>query len=349
MENFVNVVGFQLEKVHTGIIKWCLESSVGEPLTDLKYKLMSNLYSHIGVEVPFSQNAVIEVKCIPEYSFGRRLKVDLLIEISTQESKYYFACEMKVDSEPYKTQLDQTVLAIQNEFGNFENNQFLLILIGASSVMREVGDQHEDFVVVVGNDLLNIFDCYKDESYISSCWLDTIEEELERKNNALSNFLELHPDMIWSKDGHKSLGYRPFFSIYYYLYSQLREHFTLSSEWSIYSGSNNPVMNWNNGWKTVNNFKFYWEFNYVEYCFKVQINTKVVTRDKLNNLRDAVCPILEQAGYEGWRSQRRYGEYNSLFKWNFDLQNQSFSEISRLVENDIHSVYSAIIDTATTV
>ena len=314
MDNFVNIVGYQLEKVHTGVIKWCLEVKNSETVSDSKYAVLSNIYNTIGTKIPFSQEEIDEINGFPEYSFGRKARIDLVVEIKAGNDKYYLACEMKVDSDPKVVQLDNTVKLANKKLGS-TNIKYLLVLLGCSAVSRRIGDEHKDFHSVDYFDLIKIFTPQKAGSSIVESWLKSLEEEIDRNKNASSNYLALYPKKIWSKKEFISLGYRPYFSLYYYYYSHVRKNFSCESDWNIYSGSNNPVMNWKKGWKNVGPFKFYWEFNYLEYCFKVKIDKKVISKSQLNKLRDIVVPILDASPVKGKAAQKRYGEWNSIYKW----------------------------------
>lgn len=346
MSNFVNVVGFQLEKVHTGVIKWCLESEYNISFSDSKYNTLSALYNHLGKDIPFEQGDVIEVKCTPEYSFGRKVRIDLFIKITTDVSKYYIVCEMKVDTDPYVKQLNQIVEVVEQKFNVKNNTEYLLILIGASTVQRSIGDSHAIFKVITLEDLIDIFSCSRSESYIVSDWLNSLFSECGRRNNIINNFIRLYSLGIGKKDQHIKMGYRPFFSTYYYLYSEMRKHSIVPDSWKIYSGGNNPVMNYKDGWRNVGDFRFYWEFNYLEFCFKVSINKDKVSSSKLNELRDVMYPILESIPCNGRRTQKRYGNWNSIFKWEFDLSKTSSANIFKEIELSILPAYDDLCSVA---
>lgn len=346
MSNFVKVVGYQLEKVHTGVIKWCLDSGDNIPFSNPKFNALLKLYHCLGKDIPFKKCDVTKVKCRPEYSFGRKIRIDLFIEITTKLDNYYLACEMKVDSDPYANQLNQTVSMVERKFNSRDNTEYLLILLGASIVQRNIGDQHDAFHVISASDLIEIFSEIRNDSYIVSDWIDALSEELIREKNIIQNFRKLSSLGLWCKDHHINMGYRPFFSTFYYLYSEMRNHSSTPDSWHIYSGSNNPVMNWKNGWRTVGDFRFYWEFNYLEFCFKVNIAKESVTRHRLNHLRDTLYPLLESTSYQGRRSQKRYGEWNSIFKWDFDLSRQDSTYVFNKIEQEILPIYEQICSVA---
>ncbi|MEH6534479.1 MAG: PD-(D/E)XK nuclease family protein [Photobacterium frigidiphilum] len=344
MSNYVNVVGYQLEKVHTGVIKWCLESQ--GKLTNIQAEIFDNLYSRIGKVTPFDKDEVQKVNCTPEYSFGRKVRIDLLIEIVTTSSSHYISCEMKVDSDPYQEQLDQIVNRVTQEFPDAESSEYILVLLGSSVVMRNIGDNHKLFNVISNRDLIDVFSNAQNESYIISEWIDALVEEVKREECILTNFNHISGKGLWEKSEHIALGYRPYFSTYYYLYSEMRKSSSMQDSWCIYSGGNNPVMNLSSHWKAINNFEFYWEFNYLEFCFKVHIDKNKMSHDALNALRDLLYPVLEKISYKGFPSQKRYGDWNTIFKWKFDVSEQSHQEIFDIIENKILPIYEEITNVA---
>jgi len=347
LSNYVNIIGFQLEKVHTGVIKWCLESEV-KP-NKIKAKIINDLYSYIGKEIPFDIGDVQKVNCYPEYSFGRKVRIDLLIEIITSSTTHTISCEMKVDSDPYTEQLDRIVTRVEDHFINSGSNEYLLVLLGSSVVMKDVGNKHGKFNVISNRDLIGIFSHAKSESYIVSEWVDSLVAEVEREELILEKFKCLSSEDVWDKSKHISLGYRPYFSTYYYLYQDMKKYSSMESSWNIYSGGNNPVMNLSNHWRTVGDFEFYWEFNYLEFCFKVRINKNKVSHERLNELRHLLYPILERVNYNGFCSQKRYGDWNTIYKWRFDIEEQSVEKIFNIIENEILSIYDDLTLAATDV
>ncbi|MFN1516976.1 PD-(D/E)XK nuclease family protein [Vibrio owensii] len=345
MDNYINIVGFQFEKVHTGVIKWCLDSKASP--SNEQIKIIQSLYEHLKKPIPFAIDSITKIHCTPEYSFGRSVRIDLLIEIYVENSVYRLACEMKVDSDPYEKQLDSIVEQVDGESVDSSKNDYLLILIGSAAVMRNVGDQHAKFTVLTNTDLIRIFSEYNNESYILQDWLSALREEQQRGERVLERFeLLCASNKVWDKLAHIELGYRPFFSTYYYLYNIIRTHSAMAGDWNIYSGGNNPVMNLSTNWKKICDFEFYWEFNYLEFCLKVRIDPDVTSRERLNTLRTELYPVLESIEVDGFRSQMRYGKWNSIYKWDFSNSIQTPDLIIQRVENDILSSYENLLTVA---
>ena len=129
--NFVDIVGYQLEKVHTGMIKWLLEKKDNE-----RFEIIKRIYSNVGRNLDFTAGDICQIKCIPEYSFGRRRKVDLVVEIYLNDNSCrYLVMEMKVDSIPEENQLVGTCNDfIDNCKHTYSNTIFLLLLFGTAQV-----------------------------------------------------------------------------------------------------------------------------------------------------------------------------------------------------------------------
>ena len=342
VENFVQVVGYQLEKIHTAVINWCLELDPNEEISDSKYQTICNIYKKIEKTAPFNKEEIKHIKGIPEFSFGRKARIDLVIEITTNNEKHFLVCEMKVDSDPYVEQLDNTVHLSKKNLSS-SNIDYLLILLGCSSVSREIGDNHSHFHSIDCNDLLEIFKPQENDSFIVLQWFESMRSEITKSKNVVEDYKKLYPLKVKNKEAHKKLGYRPLFTLYYYLYSHIRNHFSCKSDWKVYSGGNNPVMNWEKGWKSVGPFKFYWEFNYLEYCFKVKIDDKEISKTQLNKLRGLLVPVLNKLEIPGKEAQKRYGKWNSIYKWKFSPATQSLAEICQIIETQINPVYPEII------
>ena len=154
---------------------------------------------------------------------------------------------------------------------------------------------------------------------------------------------------IWDEVYWREKGYRTWFPLFYYIYHELKRHSKRYYEWDIYSGQNNPVMNWRNGWLNKSilgcDVKFYWEFNYEEFVLKVLLdeNNKLSQND-LNWLRDEISTLCDhETQQSGRRTQNRYGTFNSLYKWKFDFKNQDFAHIMKEVDDILDKVHSKIV------
>ncbi|MGR5913206.1 PD-(D/E)XK nuclease family protein [Bacillus cereus] len=97
--NFVDIVGYQFEKVHTGAIKWLLDSSNELIDHNEKSNVLRNLYKMCGILPPFKSSDIDFIECKPEFSIGSGKRVDLVIEITLNNGDLkYIVIEMKVDT-----------------------------------------------------------------------------------------------------------------------------------------------------------------------------------------------------------------------------------------------------------
>lgn len=347
--NFVNVVGYQFERVHTGVIKWILDSRNQSVSLSDKYSVIKRLFDFCNKPINFNSNQIQSINCIPEYSFGRKRKIDLVIEIylTSGETKY-IVIEMKVDSIPYEEQLNGTFSDFTDSVtANDQNICFMLFLFGSSQVC-EIPSNHVFSVCRVDN-IIKLFSKLNIPEKIYLDWLESLNEELSRFNN-LMNVLPLTYN-IWDYEFWKDYGYRPPFSLFYYFYHYLKEQSSKPLDWNIYSGSNNPVMNWSPGWQELN-YKgkpvlFYWEFNYQDFVLKVNIDEQhKLSKSELTALRKDVESICKSIGVkEGYRTQNRYGVFNSLYKWNYDFLQEDFADIMNTTEELLTKIIAKLKST----
>ena len=72
MANFADIVGYRLEKIHTGMIAWLLGQESPLP-QDEKTAILGRLAPEL-----LRGGGAANVTAIPEYSFGRQLRIDLM-------------------------------------------------------------------------------------------------------------------------------------------------------------------------------------------------------------------------------------------------------------------------------
>lgn len=341
--NYVSIVGYQFERIHTGVICWILDTKNKLVSFDVKVEALRRIYRMCGKQLPFSQDELVSIVCKPEYSFGRKRKIDLVIEIElAHQTTKYLVIEMKVDSIPYSGQLEGSVNDFfQKKRCDPDDALFLLFLFGTSQVCEE--PSLHSFTAFRLPEILEVFSGLSIQHYIYDHWIDALQEELNCLLN-ISQALEQAPD-IWDEAYWKELGYRPMFPLFYYIYHDLKNASTRHKEWTIYSGGNNPVMNWKNGSldKVLFGYpvKFYWEFNYQEFVLKVQLSSeKQLPKNDLIWLRDEIASTCSSdIEHPGKRTRNSYGTFNSLYKWAFDFQDQDFKEIMTDVDGIIDTIH----------
>jgi hypothetical protein len=310
----VEVIGYQYEFVHTGMIKWLLDSRNAHVNEETRFNVLKTL----NEKVNFEKEDISGIKCIPEYSFGRQKKLDLVVEIELKANtgKRYLVIEMKVDSNPTKEQLKGTYEKFYKKLDESSQAYYLLFLLGSSHVCKFPEDTH-GFNVITLDKAIDIFGSLNIDERLFREWIDSLKREKERKLNIV-NYLKSAPD-LWDPAYWKEHGYRTLFSYFYYLYNELKQNFVEPKEWDIYSGNNNPVMNWEKGWlaKTYLNkeYRLYWEFNYETLYLKVEINEQNVSRDYLLTIKEKVREICRNNATPRWeKTSNRSGTCSSICK-----------------------------------
>lgn len=346
--NFVSIVGYQFERVHTSVISWILDTNNKLVSLDHKYEALRRLYRMCKHPITFRKEEIQSITCTPEYSFGRKRKIDLVIKVQLQDqSTKYLVIEMKVDSIPYSKQLEGT----RDDFIKDKNcsssgeDIFLLFLFGSAQVCIEP-DLHSFFVFRLP-EILEVFSGLHIDHHVYDDWIEAMREEDVRRDCVMIN-LDKAP-RIMDEGYWMEQGYRLWFSLFYYLYYELKQHSQRFDEWGIYSGSNNPVMNWRNGWLKKNiqgyNIEFYWEFNYEEFILKVLLDDKnKLPKSDLIRLRGEIASLCDQETQKsGRRTQNRYGTFVSLYKWKFDFKKKDFAQIMKEVDEILDKVHPKII------
>ena len=145
--NFVSIVGYQFERVHTGVISWLLDTKNTVVSMDKKYEMICRIYRMCKQPIDFQIHEIEAITCFPEYSFGRRRKIDLVVKINLfDRNPKYLVIEMKVDSIPTSEQLQGTQFDfIQQNICDPNDVLFLLFLFGSSQVCAQP-DLH-DFIM----------------------------------------------------------------------------------------------------------------------------------------------------------------------------------------------------------
>ncbi len=246
---------------------------------------------------------------------------------------------MKVDTIAKKDQL----LATYNGFSEKENTIYLLFLFGSSQICQI--PKYEPFNTFRLNEILLAFNNIDCNHYIYTDWLQSLQAELKRSQTIKDELANL--TYITDKDYWRDKGYRTHFTAFYYLYNQLKSNSKKEVDWNIYSGNNNPIMNWEPGWlsKTISNkiIKFYWEFNYEDLILKVQLPKEgYLSSQELQQLKENIISIASKIPqFQGnkVRMQSKPKTYNSLYKWKFNFLKENFGSImesSEFIINNIH-------------
>ncbi|MBY0055181.1 hypothetical protein H7K32_26940 [Brevibacillus agri] len=351
--NYVSIIGYQLEKVHTGAIKWLLNTANPDVLMNKRFEIIRRTYRMIfqSANLDFTEDQIMAITCFPEFSIGRKRKIDLVIKIElVNRQPKYFVIEMKVDSIPYEAQLKGTKDEFLQAVGCDSNDvKFFLYLLGTSQVCQ-VPDNLHSFNVFALPEILEIYRGLHIDHYIYNDWISELENEQAKLYDVVDDFhqaISIKDHSYWYEKGYRGWQH------YYYLYHHMKPCSMYKNHWSIYSGGNNPVMNyWGNnqdGWipKKILGYdvKFYWEFNYEEFVLKVLLNeNNKLPQGDLNWLRDEIATLCDfETNKSGRKTQNRYGTYNSIYKWKFDFKNQDFTHIMKQVDEILDKVHPKIV------
>ncbi|NGQ93615.1 hypothetical protein G3578_00285 [Brevibacillus sp. SYP-B805] len=341
--NFVNIVGYQFERVHTGVISWLLDTQNSIVPMDAKYEILRRIHNICKKQIDFQIHEIEAITCIPEYAFGRRRKIDIVVKIDlTNRNTKFLVIEMKVDAIPTSEQLHGTQADFMQSNNAAPNDVlFLLFLFGSAHVCVQPALQH--FTLFRLPEILEVFAGLHLDEHIYEEWIESMKEE-DLRRACIQSHLKDAPH-LWDEGYWKDKGYRTWLPLFYYIYHDLKRHSKRYAEWDIYSGQNNPVMNWRNGWlaKTIlgYNVTFYWEFNFEAFVLKVMLDEKKkLPKRELDWLRKEIADLCDfETNKGGRRTQDRYGTFNSLYKWSFDFKNQDFARIMSDVDQILANIH----------
>lgn len=322
LDNFVDIVGYQLEKVHTGVIAWLLDSdrsplSLAEQV-QLSEKLAPSLFQQkIDVQ---------EITAIQEFSFGRHLRIDLVLELYLRGGdKSYILIECKTDSDVRIEQLKQSEAAFKQRDPNAP--YFVIVLATGAGQFTVTGQLQEirnlGYQAITLSEAINLFTglSIAGRNKIYDDWLAALKAESDRAfqvDEALAKVKD-----PWDSELSRS-GYRTGFPLYYMFYDKIRAQIELGPfrMWDIYSGSNNPVMNWRNGWVDLgpqqNPIELYWELNWGSFCLKAKIGEEnAQVWDDV--IRPRLVHLCSSCATKGRMVRNRKGTYLTAYKWDFDF------------------------------
>lgn len=351
LDNFVDIIGFQLEKVHTGIIAWLLDD-YRSPLPmleriDLVKKLAPPLFAD-------PTKLARAINAIPEFSFGRSLRIDLVVEIQfDDDSKACILLEFKTDSVVRIEQLIDSEKAFKAHSPGTPCTVIIAALGAGQCTLASQADNlsQNGFIAIDLEKTIQIFShvSIAGHNKIFDDWFKALQSEANRHSQVASDLWQL-PNP-WDSSLTR-LGYRLGFPIFYMFYSQIHDELKNGQykNWSIYSGSNNPVMNWKGGWLKgkrigLQNLELYWEFNWDSFCLKAEIDAG--SPQAWNSVRPQVIQICSTCSVTvGRPTVNRKGSYVTAYKWQFDFCKQSPRMISDTVSTiltQLHNKLAALI------
>ncbi|RLD09603.1 hypothetical protein DRI50_11985 [candidate division KSB1 bacterium] len=331
--NLIEIIGYQIEKVHSGILAWLINSKNTQIPIEKKVDLINKISSKKIDSYPDT------IKTYLEWAKGRSIKVDLVIECKYENVTKVLGLEFKVDSIPNKEQLEITERILKKEYRDADI-EVILVLMGVSAKATRDCDVGK-YKIIRLNDFLS----YLDDVHIQNIeiWKEAIEAELQRHKKILAEIQK--SDSIWSlKEELIDKGYRWPFPVFYLLYAILRDDFLKSNDWAIYSGSNNPVMNAKDSWKEIDGVDIYVEFCWESLFIKCGNWDLKKDKDWIKRLRENVYQEMrERMGSEVERCQNRYGKSNSLCKISFNFAKTPFEKIAEKTKRFL-SEYLTIVE-----
>ena len=318
-ENFVDIIGYQLEKIHTGIIAWLLDSERSPlPLVE-QTETIAKLAPDFLPEME-----VTEVKSIREYSFGRRLRIDLVLELNLEDqTKTYLLIECKTDSDVSVDQLTRSAEEFSKQKPDVPFSVIALAVgAGQFTLTHQLQDIQQQEFHAIAIDLPRALEIFSGLSIAGTSrtyddWIASLQAEHTRTAQIDTALAGL--DDPWDVRL-LNTGYRLRFPIFYMFYNKLRVHLDKGpfQGWAIYSGNNNPVMNWQEGWITVGTgsdaIELYWEFNWNSFCLKAAIEEQTAARwDRWQEIRTALIDLCESCPVAGRKTANNPGR--SVNSW----------------------------------
>ena len=342
-ENFVDIVGYQLEKIHTGVIAWLLDSERSPLPVHEQAVLVGKLAPDLLKGKEFRST-----KAIREYSFGRSRRIDLVLEIVLKDqTKTCVLIECKTDSDVSVDQLEKTAEAFS---ANNPNVPFSVIVLavgaGQFTLMHRLQDiQRLGFHTIDVPRALEIFSSLSIAKTTRAYddWIASLQAEqtrCARIDRALAGL-----DHPWNTRLVKT-GYRTGFPVFYMFYDKLRAFLDKGpfQGWAIYSGRNNPVLNWQEGWITVGSendaIGLYWEFNWDAFCLKAEIEEQnAACWERWQKIRPAIVELCAPCPIAGRRTANRRGTWVTAYKWKLDFCKETPNAIARKTADILSHVH----------
>ena len=342
-ENFVDIVGYQLEKIHTGVIAWLLDSERSPLPVHEQAVLVGKLAPDLLKGEEFTST-----KAKREYSFGRSRRIDLVLEIILKDqTKTYVLIECKTDSDVSIDQLKKSKQA----FSEKKSDGFISVIVlaigaGQFTLMHQLQDiQRQGFHAIDVPRALKIFSrlSIAGTTRIYDDWIASLQAEHTRSAQIDKALVGLDDP----KDTRLlKVGYRTGFPVFYMFYDKLREFLNKGPfrRWGIWSGRNNPVLNWQEEWITRgsenNAIELYWEFNWDAFCLKAEIEKQnTACWEHWQKIRPSIVELCETCPIAGRRTANRRGTWVTAYKWKFDFCKEAPIAIARKTADILSHVH----------
>ena len=261
--NFVYVVGYSLERTHSGVLTWLLRAQ------ETRRHAAAELWNHASPDGPsVSAEDIREVTARHEAGISKKAGfLDLLVELKIDKPRWLLV-EYKVDG---SGDHDRQCKAFRDEWlssegHDEESSRFLLVTTGGARFW----DTPEHWAQLEIRRLHKILEPWADIPLIGD-YREALEDERVRGDIALET---VAPAM--GKEEAARLGYR-LYDRWYAYYHSLRKLFPAPCDWAIYSGGRNPVLNWSPAWPPHSQSsrtecslgRLYCEFNWSRFFVKL--------------------------------------------------------------------------------
>lgn len=341
MSNFVDVVGFQFERIHSGFMKWVLNLKYNDAGNNdfTKHDKENVFWALYGSRQNENCN-LVEISPFMEFSFGRKLRIDLVLQAKMASGDLYdIVIEMKVDSAVNFEQLENTKKEYENVRPNKTNIAFLVITLGAGKysiyhIQKAISNL--GFVMLEVNDVINIFSQMSPQNVkaktIFDDWIDALRNEADRDANILYN-LKKTGSVFKLKDFKYREGIVSYYPYYNKLLHSLRPKLNLSLvNCEIANGVHNAVFYLGETLRIQKNgFAYYWEFNDNSLCLKAQIMNP---SNDLEFSRAVVISLCQETkvsvvkDLKSRASKKSKANWVTVYKWDFeDFGIHSFDDV----------------------
>ena len=347
-ETFVDIIGYQLEKIHTGVIAWLLDCDRSPLPLDERTEVIAKLAPDLMTGAKLRS-----IKAIPEYSFGRRRRIDLVLKMTRNDgAAKYLLIECKTDSDVSFKQLEQSEEAFL-ERKPYAQPAVISLALGAGQFTMQhqmKAFQQREFRAIDLDRALDIFSklSISGHNRIYDQWITSMLEEKKRASNICK---VIQSNDIPIDDRLRKSGYRTGFPFFYLFYDKIREHLEIGLHrcWAIYSGRNNPVMNWQNGWiksgSENDQIQLYWEFNRNAFCLKAAISNESSV-ERWAELRSSVIDTSSTCPVKGKKTRNSRGTWVTAYKWEFDFCKErpiAIAEKTNSIISDLHERLRKIV------
>ena len=311
--NFVYVVGYSLEKVHSGVLARLVDGPHGSAVVAAFWNALC--------PQPIAPEDVKQPKAVREHKIGPRAVVDLLISFRNNQTgeKHHLVCEYKVEGTGNHDGQCQRFRDHWESKHPDEPTCFAFITTGGARFWTPPPPscfQHVDLPA-----LLKLLSPYREHRLVHD-YTEALEDEQLRG--------ALAPAVAGLSPAEKrELGYRSY-SWWYAYYHALRTKFAAPQEWDIYSGTRNPVMRWRPSWAWKDEESrnkcpfgmFYCEFNRSSLMLKFGWYDRAGTPANVQRLRQALIAgssDLGRYGFETCLRRKKANKYTSAAKVPLDF------------------------------